>query len=41
MADVTETPLPGVGVRYEFTTEADERVGVIVHRGGRREVVVQ
>lgn len=40
MADVTETPLPGVGVRYEFTTEADERVGVIVHRGGRREVVV-
>lgn len=40
MADVSETQLPGVGVRYEFTTEADERVGVIVHRGGRREVVV-
>lgn len=40
MADVTETQLPGVGVRYEFSTEADERVGVIVHRGGRREVVV-
>lgn len=40
MADVSETHLPGVGVRYEFTTEADERVGVVVHRGGRREVVL-
>ena len=25
MAEVTETQLPGVGVRYEFTTEAEER----------------
>lgn len=40
MPDVTETQLPGVGVRYEFTTDSGERVGVIAHRGGRREVVV-
>ncbi|MDY7100194.1 MAG: TrkA C-terminal domain-containing protein [Actinomycetota bacterium] len=40
MSDVTETPLPGVGVRHEFTTASGERVGVISHRGGRREVLV-
>lgn len=40
MPDVTETALPGVGVRHEFTTESGDRVGVISHRGGRREVVV-
>lgn len=39
MADVTETPLPGVGVRHDFTTDSGERVGVIVHRNGRRELV--
>lgn len=40
MPDVSETQLPGVGVRYEFTTEEGEQVGVILHRGGRREVLV-
>ncbi len=40
MAEVTETQLPGVGVRYEFTTTEGERVGVLSHRGGRREVLV-
>ncbi|MGK2946996.1 MAG: cation:proton antiporter regulatory subunit [Acidimicrobiales bacterium] len=40
MADVTETVLPGVGVRHEFTTDEGERVGVLVHRNGRREVLV-
>lgn len=40
MADVSETRLPGVGVRYEFTTEDGERIGVLLHRGGRREVLV-
>jgi TrkA domain protein len=37
---VSETSLPGVGVRHEFTTAGGERVGVICHRGGRREVLV-
>ena len=40
MADVTETQLPGVGVRHEFTTADGERVGVLTHRSGRREIVV-
>jgi TrkA domain protein len=37
---ISETNLPGVGVRLEFTTDSDERVGVLLHRGGRRELMV-
>lgn len=40
MGDVQETKLPGVGVRHEFDTDTGERVGVLVHRDGRREIVV-
>ncbi|MDX1449099.1 MAG: cation:proton antiporter regulatory subunit [Acidimicrobiia bacterium] len=40
MARIEETQLPGVGVRYEFVTEDGERVGVVHHRGGRREMFV-
>ena len=40
MATVQETQLPGGGVRHEFDTETGQRVGVIVHRDGRREIVV-
>lgn len=40
MAEVTETPLPGVGVRHEFTTSGGERVAVLSYRTGRREVVL-
>lgn len=40
MTEVTETPLPGVGIRYEFATKAGRRVGVVAHRTGRREVYV-
>jgi len=40
MSEVQETRLPGIGVRHEFDTEAGQRIGVIVHRDGRREVVV-
>ena len=38
--EVFETPLPGVGSRYEFTTAAGERVGVVARRDRRREFVV-
>lgn len=38
--EVFETRLPGVGVRYEFTTSDDERLGVLVRRDGRREVAL-
>ncbi|MGV8966433.1 MAG: cation:proton antiporter regulatory subunit [Cellulomonas sp.] len=37
--DVTEILLPGVGVRYEFDTEAGVRMGVVAHRDGRFEFV--
>ncbi|MEO6987619.1 MAG: cation:proton antiporter regulatory subunit [Aquihabitans sp.] len=40
MPDITETKLPGVGVRLEFTTESGDRLGVLVHRGGRREIMI-
>lgn len=40
MPEVRETLLPGVGVRHEFTTGNGERVAVLTHRGGRREVAV-
>lgn len=40
MADVTETQLPGVGVRFDFTTDEGDRLGVVAHRSGRRELLV-
>lgn len=40
MAEVTETQLPGVGIRYEFSTDEGTNVGVLCHHGGRREVFV-
>ncbi len=40
MPQVTETQLPGVGVRHDFTTARGERVGVVIHRSGRRELLV-
>ena len=40
MPEVTETQLPGVGVRHDFTTVNGERIGVVSHRSGRRELVV-
>jgi TrkA domain protein len=40
MPDVTEVRLAGVGVRHEFTTAEGDRVGVLSHRSGRREIVV-
>ena len=39
MAVVNEVPLPGIGIRYEFVTEFGDRVGVIHHRSGERELV--
>ena len=40
MPDIHETQLPGVGVRHEFTTDGGERLAVLSHRTGRRELVV-
>jgi TrkA domain protein len=38
MTDIKEVKLPGLGVRYEFTTQEGERVGVVSHRSGRKEI---
>jgi TrkA domain protein len=38
--EVFETPLPGIGVRHEFTTKSGERVGVVTRRDGRRELLL-
>jgi TrkA domain protein len=38
--EVFETPLPGIGVRHEFTTKSGERVGVVTRRDGRREMLL-
>ncbi|WP_351225930.1 cation:proton antiporter regulatory subunit [Streptomyces sp. NPDC002133] len=38
--DVTEVLLPGVGLRYEFTTHRGDRIGVVARRTGDFELVV-
>lgn len=38
--EVFETPLPGVGSRYEFTTEAGEHLAIVARRDRRRDLVV-
>lgn len=40
MGEVSETPLPGVGVRFELGTASGRQVGVVVHQTGRRDLVV-
>jgi K+:H+ antiporter subunit KhtT len=40
MAVVKEVALPGIGVRYEFVTHEGNRVGVVHHRSGVRELVL-
>ena len=38
--EVEQTPLPGVGIRYDFTTAAGRRLGLVLHRDGRTEVII-
>ena len=38
--EVFETRLPGIGIRYEFISAAGDRVGVLVRRDGRRELML-
>jgi TrkA domain protein len=40
MSEVEETQLPGVGVRHDFVTRRGERVGMITHRTGHRELLI-
>lgn len=40
MAEINETRLPGVGSLHAFECRSGERVGVISHHAGRREIVI-
>lgn len=40
MTEIHETRLPGVGIRFDFLTHEGERVGVIAHHSGRRELMI-
>ena len=38
--EITETKLPGIGMRHDFMTEKGRRVGVVSHRNGQRDLVM-
>jgi len=38
--DVERTALPGIGLRYTFTTQQGRRLGLVSHRNGRRDLVI-
>jgi TrkA domain protein len=38
--EVHETALPGIGVRYDFTTERGRRLGVVAFRNGGHELAL-
>lgn len=40
MPQVEQTPLPGVGVRYDFATREGHRLGVVHRHGGCKEIHV-
>ena len=40
MTEIQETRLPGVGIRHDFVTKAGNRIGMISHRGGRRDLLI-
>lgn len=41
MQEIQETALPGVGVRYSFTSSEGKRLTVLHHQSGRKEVFVE
>ena len=40
MRKVTETDMPGVGIRFDLQTDAGRCVGVVAHQTGRRDLVI-
>ena len=41
MAQVEQTPIPGVGVRYDFATAEGRRLGVVHRQDGRKEFYIE
>lgn len=39
-SEIQETALPGVGYRYEFSSSTGDRIAVVHHRTGRRELIL-
>ena len=39
MPEIRQTSLPGVGLRHELATRSGQRVGVVSHRTGRRDLL--
>lgn len=40
MAEISETNLPGVGLRHEFVCASGDRIGVITRHSGRRDLLL-
>jgi len=40
MTHINETKLPGVGTLHRFDCQSGDRIGVISHHAGRREVII-
>lgn len=40
MTEINETRLPGVGTLHHFECQSGDRIGVITHHAGRREMVI-
>jgi TrkA domain protein len=40
MSTPRETPLPGIGMRYDFNTMEGNQLGLIEHRTGRKDLIV-
>lgn len=38
--ELEQTPLPGVGVRYDFCTAGGRQVGLVVRRDGAAELLI-
>ncbi len=38
--EISETKLPGIGMRYDFITDAGRRIGVVSHRDGDRDLLI-
>lgn len=39
LMEIHETPLPGVGTRYDFETTDGRQGGLVIHHTGRRELI--